>query len=123
MTREEAWAAVHEALPVRWRVGPPTFDLERYLFSVTAHSGTRGRGYPPVTVTGTGETEVAALHDLDNRLRGVPRPDGGRLDELRRRARLAYLEGAEDTWRRLDGGRPMTADNLAGVLGRFPGTP
>jgi hypothetical protein len=39
------------------------------------------------------------------------------------KARLAYVQGAEETWQRLDGGRPMTADHLASVLGRFPGTP
>lgn len=38
----------------------------------------------------------AALRDLDDRLRGVPKPDGGRLEELRRRLRQAYFEAAEE---------------------------
>jgi hypothetical protein len=48
-----------------------------------------------MAVAGTGEDETAALRDLDDRLRGVPKPDGTRLDELRRRLRLAYMGGAE----------------------------
>jgi hypothetical protein len=39
------------------------------------------------------------------------------MDELRRRLRLAYLDGAE-TWTRSNVGRTMTGDELAGVLGR-----
>lgn len=82
--REAAWAAVHEALPAAWHLGPPAFDSGRHAWSVTARSGSRGRGRPPVTVSGTGETEDDALRDLDDRLRGVPRPDGVRRDELER---------------------------------------
>ena len=74
----------------------------------------------PVRVMGTGEDELAALRDLDDQLRGVPRPDGGRMDELRRRLRLAYLDGAED-WTRAERGRGMTAEETARVLGRYPG--
>jgi hypothetical protein len=117
-SRETAWAAVHEALPAGWRVGPPTFDPGRRVWSVTAWSGTRGGGRPPVTVPGTGDDEMAALRDLDDRLRGVPHPDGSCLDELRRRARLAYVAGAESTWRELTG-RPMTApSSSASLIGR-----
>jgi hypothetical protein len=89
VTREAAWEAVWEALPARWHLGPPTFDPGRHVYSVTARSGTRGRGNPPVCVSGPGETEIDALRDLDGRLRGAPRPDGGRVEELRGRARLA----------------------------------
>ena len=77
-----------------------------------------GRGKAPQTVTGTGEDATAALRDLDDRLRGVPRPDGGRMDELRRRLRLAYVDGAEE-WTAVNVGRRMTTDELEGVLGRF----
>jgi hypothetical protein len=84
-----AWSAVHEALPARWRVGPVTFDPGRQAWSVTARGPHPGRGKAPVTVSGTGDNEIAALRDLDGCLRGVPHPDGGRLDELRRRLRLA----------------------------------
>jgi hypothetical protein len=41
-------------------------------FSVTARGPHPGRGKAPVTVSGTGEDEAAALHDLNDRLRGVP---------------------------------------------------
>ena len=55
---------------------------------------------------------------LDDRLPGVPKPDGSRQDELRRRLRLAYVDGAEE-WTRENVGRALTRDELAGVLGRF----
>jgi hypothetical protein len=48
----------------------------------------------------------------------APRVDGW-LYELRRRAHLAYVEGAEETWQRLKG-RPMTADELGRVIDRVP---
>jgi hypothetical protein len=54
-------------------------------------------------VTGTGVDEVAALRDLDDRLCGVPKPDGGRLEELNRRLRQAYFAGAEEASRRGSG--------------------
>jgi hypothetical protein len=78
-----------------------------------------GRGRAPVTVSGTGETEVDALRDHHDRLRGVPKPDGGRMDELRRRARLAYLEGAEEQSRQTLG-RGLTADETKRVFARLP---
>jgi len=76
----------------------------------------------PTTVSGTGVDQIAALHDLDDRLRGVPKPDGSRMDELRRRVRLAYLEGADEESRRRIG-RPPTPDELERILGRSPGDP
>jgi hypothetical protein len=117
--REEAWAAVHEALPARWQVGRPSFDPGRHAWIITALGPHPGRGKMPVAVSGTGEDEIAALRDLDGHLRGVPRPDGSRLDELRRRARLAYVQGAEETWRDLVG-HPATAAELKRVVDRFP---
>jgi hypothetical protein len=124
---EDAWGAVHEALPARWLVGPVTYDPGVVrpdglmgAFSVTARGPHPGRGKAPTTVSGTGEDEIAALRDLDGRLGGVPHPDGGRLDELRRRLRLAYLQGAEE-WTQEHVGRRMTTGELNGVLGRFSG--
>ena len=81
--REAAWDAVHEALPARWHVGPPTFDPGVVrpdglmgAFTVTARGPHPGRGKTPQTVTGTGDDETAALRELDERLRGVPQPKG-----------------------------------------------
>jgi len=62
--RGAAWFAVHDALPAYWSVGPVTFDPGRGSFSVTARSPHPGRGKMPVTVTGTGAAEIAALTDL-----------------------------------------------------------
>jgi hypothetical protein len=82
--RDAAWDAPWEAVPARWTIGPITYDPGRHAFSVTARGPHPGRGKAPVTGSGTGEDEAAALRDLDDRLRGVPKPDGTRLDELRR---------------------------------------
>jgi hypothetical protein len=103
VNREVAWEAVHEALPARWRVGPVTFDPGPSAWSVTARGPHPGRGKAPQTISGVGEDEAASLRDLDVRLRGVPKPDGTRLEELRQRLRLAYVEGAEE-WTREDVG-------------------
>jgi hypothetical protein len=117
---EAAWDAVHEALPARWRVGPVTFDPGRNAHSVTAVGPHPGRGKIPQTVSGSGEDTTAALVNLNDRLRGVPRPDGGQMDALRRRLRLAYVDGAEE-WSRTYAGRSLTRDELDRVLGRYPG--
>ena len=123
--REAAWGAIHEALPARWHVGPVTYDPgvvrpDGYLggFTVTARGPHPGRGKMPQTVSGTGEDETAALHDLDDRLRGVPKPDGSRMDELRRRLRFAYVQGGEE-WMIEHVGRPLTRDELGRDIGRF----
>jgi hypothetical protein len=118
--REAAWDAVHEALPARWTVGLPSRHPHTGLWSVTAIGPHPGRGEQPQTVSGTGEDETAALRDLDDRLRGVPQPDGSRMDELRRRLRLAYLEGAEE-WSREHEGRGLAGDELGRVIGRYVG--
>src|SRR5439155_4449625 len=115
---EAAWDAVHEALPARWHVGPVTFDPGHHAFSVTARGPHPGRGKAPQMISGTGEDETAALHDLDDRLRGVPKPDGTRMDELRMRLRLAYLDGAE-SWSQAHVGRPLTRDELGRVVTRY----
>jgi hypothetical protein len=68
----------------------------------------------------SGADDVAALRDLNDRLRGVSKPDGGRLEELNRRLRQAYVQGAEDhSVGRL--GRGLTGEELERVLRRYPG--
>lgn len=112
--------AVHGALPVRWAVGPVTYDPGVPGFSITARGPHPGRGKAPQTVTGMGEDEIAALHDLDDRLRGVPKPQGTRLDELRQRLRLAYVDGAE-SWALAYTGQRLTREELGRIIDRFDG--
>lgn len=120
MTLVEAWDAVHEALPSGWDVGLLTVtDPSRGIWSVSAHSRVAGRSRAPQTVTGTGVDGVAALVDLDRRLRGYGLPPG-RMDELRARLRLAYAEGAEELAR--VSGQTLTGDELRSVGGPFPET-
>jgi hypothetical protein len=115
--REAAWDAIHEALPAGWRVGLLSHHPFTGVRTVSAvNERTTGRGKLPQVVTGTGEDEIAALRDLDDRLRGVPKPDGSRMDALRRRLRLAYVEGAEE-WTREHEGRGLTADDTERVAG------
>jgi hypothetical protein len=54
--------------------------------------------------------------------RGDDYPSGerGRMEELRRPLRLACVDGAEE-WTRANIGRPMTADELGGLVGRYVG--
>lgn len=119
--REAAWGNVHEALPAGWRVGPAAIgDPLLGTWSVTALQRAHGRLAVAITVTGTGPDEVAALRDLDGQLRGIPKPDGTALDAMRRRLRLAYLEGAEE-FMRDEFGRGMTVDEQAGVRARYAG--
>ena len=116
--RQAAWDAVHEALPAGWTVGPPTYDPGVPGWSVTARSDQYSRRKPPMTVTGTGDSETAALRALDDRLRGVPQPDGSRMAERERRIRPAYIGGAE-SWSRETTGRGLTESELEGVVRRF----
>jgi hypothetical protein len=118
--RDEAWDAVHESLPARWQLGPPTYSPADHAWHVTARGPHAGRRTHPQTITGTGEDEIAALRDLDDRLRGVPKPHGGQMDALRRRLRLAYIQGAEEwTHRELD--RGMSDAELERVAARYSG--
>lgn len=125
--RERAWDAVWEAMPARWTIGPVTYDPgvlrsdgQMGAFRVTARGPHPGRGKVPQTVTGTGEDETAALRDLDATLRGAKPAPGSYLEELRRRLRLAYVEGAEE-WTRENVGRALDDDELGRVIGRFEG--
>jgi hypothetical protein len=74
----------------------------------------RGRGRMPQTVTGTGEDDIAALRALDDRLRGREDADG-RLDELVRGFRPAYVDGAE-AWTRENVGRGLTSAEMGRSL-------
>jgi len=58
------------------------------------------------------------LRALQDRLRGVPQPDGSRSAEQERRIRLAYLDGAE-SWSRETAGRGLTGGELEGVIRRY----
>lgn len=111
LTIADAWDAVDEALPARRAVGPVTLD-PGVLRADGRVQGDGPRSAPWLrqdaqTVTGTGGDETGALGDLDDRLRGVPKPDGSRMDELRRRLRLAYVQGAEE-WTEANVGRRLT---------------
>jgi hypothetical protein len=119
--REAPWFAVHDAIPAYWHVGPVTFDPGRGLFIVTVRAPHPGRGKIPVTVSGAGETEVAALVDLHERLTGMPRPadDAAKRAALNRRLRQAYYGGAEEE--DASRGRPLEAAGLERVLRRYPG--
>jgi hypothetical protein len=119
--REAAWGAVFDALPAKWTVGPAGMaDPVLGEWRVTARSRPRGRLATTQTVTGSGPDEVSALRDLEARLRGNPPGDGSRLEELRRRLRLAYVDGAEE-WSRENVGRGLTTDELGRVIGRYVG--
>jgi hypothetical protein len=125
--RVRAWHAVQEALPGRWRVGPITYDPgllrsdgRRGGYSVTARGSPPGRGKALPSVTATGDTEDSALTALDNRLRGVEQADGSQMGSLRRRLRLAYLEGAE-AWMRTNLARALSQDETEAVIRRYPG--
>jgi len=79
---------------------------------------TSRRNVPPECIEAQGEDETAALTYLALALK--ERYEAGRMDELRRRARLAYVVGAEDRSQN-DAGRALTDDELGRVIGRFPG--
>ena len=117
--REDAWGRLHEALPARWTVAIGSYDPDRHRWSVSAVGPDRGRGKIPTSVTGFGANELEAVRDLDARLRGERSEGPRKLDELRARLRLTYLDGAED-WARAELGRPLSTDELTRVIERFP---
>jgi len=96
-------------------VGPVTFDPGRRAFSVTARGPHPGRGKMPVTVSGTGEDEIAALVDLHGRLTGADRPveDPAKRALLNRRLRQAFYGGAEEE--AADAGRALTGGSREGA--------
>jgi len=117
--REAAWFAVHDALPAYWRVGP--VDPARGLFSVTGRAPHAGRGKIPATVSGAGETEIAALAALHGRLSGMPRPtdEAAKRERLNKRLRQAFYRGAEED--AANRGRPLDEATLGRVLKGYPG--
>lgn len=117
--REIAWGRLHEALPARWTVARGSYNPGERRWSMSAVGPDRGRGKLPTFVSGFGETELDAVRDLDARLRGEHSDGPRKLDELRARLRLAYVEGAEE-WARAGLGRPLDAAELAAVIDRFP---
>jgi hypothetical protein len=119
--REEAWGRLHEALPARWTVGRGSYDPGEHRWSISAVGPHPGRGKLPVYCTGFGADQLEAVRDLDARLRGERSEGPRKLDELRARLRLAYLQGAEE-WSRGESGRALSQDQLAGVIRRFQGT-
>ena len=81
---EAAWDTVHKALPAGWTVGRTRIDDPRPgVWSVTAVGPIPDRGKRSVWVTGKGPDEVAALRDLDARLRDGPKADRMWVHELR----------------------------------------
>lgn len=118
--REQAWGRLHEALPARWTVGHVSYDPGRQRWSISAVGPHPGRGRIPESVAGFGEGEVAAVRDLDARLRGEYSEGPRRLDELRRRLRLAYVDGAE-AWTQETLGRSLDPDELVRVVERYTG--
>ena len=116
----DAWDVLYESLPARWHIGMPTYDAGRATWSVTAWGpGIAGRA-PSQSVTGTGNSEAAALRDLDSRLRGVPSPNRARIDALRHQLRMAYVDGAE-AFSRENLDRGLTTTELGRIIRRYEG--
>jgi hypothetical protein len=105
--RERAGEGVHDALPAGWRAGRPSYDPGRHAWTVAAIGPPTGRRHvAPECVEAEVEDEAAALTYLALALQ--ERYRAGRLEELRRRTRHAYLSGAEER-SQADQGRPLTA--------------
>jgi hypothetical protein len=114
--RERAWEGVHDSLPTGWRAGRPSYDPGRHAWTVAAIGPlSHRRGVPPDCVEAHGEDETAALTYLALALQ--ERYRAGRLDELRRRARLTYLLGAEERSRD-DHGRALSHSEQGRVIER-----
>ena len=109
---------VLELLPERWAVGPTSYDPGTGRWTWTARGPHPGRDKHPETITGTGEDELAAMVDLAIRL--DERRRAGKLADIDRRGRAAFLKGAEAKSQAVDG-RPLTADELERVTKRYPG--
>lgn len=114
----DAWDVLYDSLPARWHIGKPSHDPERAPWSVTAWGPQPGRGKARQAVTGTGDTAVAALRDLDDRLRSVSEPNGDRMDDLPWQLRMAYVDGAEALAREAFD-RGLTGDELGRIIERY----
>jgi hypothetical protein len=70
--RHDAWDAILERLPARWRTGQPSYDPAAHQWTVAAIGPKLGgrHGPPPETIIGTGPDELEALRDLAERLAG-----------------------------------------------------
>jgi hypothetical protein len=116
--RESAALDILARLPEWWRVGPATYDPGTRRWSMTARSRPGGRLRPPETLTSRGEDELAAMAEqrslLDERRRAE------KLAEIDRRGRAAFLEGAEEQSRDVQG-RPLTSREQRRVIRRYPG--
>src|SRR5262245_50159570 len=104
---ERAALDVLARLPEWWRVGPVTYNPGDGRWSVTARGPNGRRLRPPETVHGCGEDEIAAMIDL--RIRLDERHSAEELEEIERRGRAAFLEGAEERSRTVEG-RPLSVD-------------
>jgi len=116
--RHRAWDDIHDLLPAGWQAGPTSYDPGRRRWTVVArgpNSGIRTRS--PATISGQGEEEIAALTELVLALRELNRP--GQMADLERRARLAYLSGAEEQ-SQADHDRGLTESELERVVRRYP---
>ena len=101
--RYRAWAAIHDALPEGWAVGPASYNPGRDAWVVVARSPLpAGRYRPPEVIEGVGEDEAAALTYLALALE--ERRGDVRRVEIGQRARLAYVQGAEAEALRARGG-------------------
>jgi len=114
----DAWDALYDSLPPRWHIGRPSYDSDRQAWSVTAWGPLRKS---QDTVVGVGDDDVAALRDLDRRLRRrLPRPNTSRAEEFRQQLRMAYVHGAE-AFAREAWDRGLSSDELERVIARFAG--
>jgi hypothetical protein len=75
-----------------------------------------GPGQPPECIEASGEDEIAALNYLAVKL--AESKAAGRLEELRRRLRLAYLSSAEE-WSRDRLGRPLNSEEQRRLVQDF----
>ena len=115
-----AWGAVFDSLPARWHIRLPSYDAERAAWSVTASGPGIAGGDASQSVSGTGDSEAAALRDLDSRLRSVPRPQLARMGELGHQLRMAFVDGAEALSRE-NFNRGLTSSELARIIRRYDG--
>jgi hypothetical protein len=92
--RERAALDVLNRLPEWWRVGQASYDPGAGRWSITARGPHPGRGKKPETVSAQGEDEVAAMTYLSIALDERHRVE--QLQDLDRRGRLAFVDGAEE---------------------------